>query len=67
MGFIVSREQVIETVRNPEHVDRSVDPQIAQKTISTRHLLRVVFIEDENEIVVVTFYPGVKKRYEPKN
>ena len=64
LGFTVSEQQVLETISNPEKVDRTVDPPIAQKSVSERHVLRVVFVEEDDEIRVVTFYPGRKDRYE---
>lgn len=67
MGFIVTREQVVEVVRQPDAVDQEADPPIAQKIVGERHLLRVVFVEDQREIIVVTFYPGARKRYDHEN
>lgn len=65
MGFPLTEEQVLDTLQNPEHIDSEADPPIAQKAISERHLIRVVFAEDEDEIRIVTFYPARKSRYEP--
>ena len=67
LGFIVTEEQVLDALYHPEYVDRDVDPPIAQKAISDRHLIRVVFVEDENEICIVTFYPARRDRYEPED
>ena len=67
MGFVVTEAQVIDTVRNPDHVDESVDPPVAQKAVSQRHVLRVVFVEDEETTLVITFYPGRRTRYESQN
>ena len=64
---IVTREQVIEVIRKPDSIDREADPPIAQKIASARYLLRVVFTENDDEIVGVTFYPGAKKRYDSEN
>ncbi len=33
VGFEVTMEQVVNTVRHPDHVDRTTDPPIAQKRI----------------------------------
>ncbi|MEW6581039.1 MAG: DUF4258 domain-containing protein [Chloroflexota bacterium] len=65
LGFTVIPDQVIEAVRNPEYVDTNLDPPVAQRAISERHLIRVVFVEDENELRIVTFYPARRARYEP--
>jgi len=64
IGFTITREQVLTTVQNPEKVDNSVIPPVAQSVISETHVLRVVFAESSDEIVIVTFYPGDRKRYE---
>ncbi|MBN1284686.1 MAG: DUF4258 domain-containing protein [Anaerolineae bacterium] len=64
MGFSVSEAQVVDAVRNPAKVDRGVYPPIAQKPVSKNHLLRVAFVEDEQSILIVTFYPGRISRYE---
>ena len=67
LGFIVGEEQVIDTVQNPEQIDRETSPPIAQKAIGERHVLRVVFVEEADEIRIVTFYPGRRTRYESED
>ena len=37
--------------------------KIAQKELDLDHVLRVIYEEHANEIVIVTFYPGRKERY----
>jgi len=64
LQFTITREQFIDTILHPDNVIRSQYPPIAQKVISTSHILRVVFVESDDDIVVVTFYPGRKTRYE---
>lgn len=63
-GFSISEAVVIETVRYPDFVDHNYVPPIAQKVISDKLVLRVVFVEYDNEYLVITFYPGRRKRYE---
>ena len=64
-GFYVSEEIVVDTVLNPDKVDIGKKGRlIAQKVIDEKHVLRVVYEEKNNEIVIVTFYPGRRKRYE---
>ncbi len=67
LGFIVTEAQVVDTVLRPESIDASEHPPTAQKVISEKHVLRVVFIEDGEGILIVTFYPGRRKRYEDEN
>ena len=64
-GFEVTPAQVRETVLNPDKVISQPGGRfIAQKTITVRHVLRVVFREEGEKRVVITFYPGRKERYE---
>jgi hypothetical protein len=37
----------------------------AQKVISDHHVIRVVFAEYASEILIITFYPARRTRYEP--
>ncbi len=63
--FAVSKNQVIETANNPDLIDRSKYPLlIAQKRISTTHVLRVVYKKESNNKIIITFYPGRRKHYE---
>lgn len=63
-GFEVTPEQVEETVLYPERViPQSGERFIAQRTISSRHVLRVVFRQQGKSRVVITFYPGRRERY----
>lgn len=63
-GFFVSREEVIEGVQSPDLIDESRLPLlIAQKSIDLEHVLRVVYRQEGNMKVIITFYPGRKKQY----
>lgn len=66
-GVSVSPAIVEDTIRNPDVM--VPDPSgggrsIAQRRISDRHVLRVVYRREENLAVVITFYPGRRNRYE---
>jgi len=64
-GFSVSRARVLETLLDPDAVLPTVKGrQIAQKRISEHHVLRVVYREEGEALVVITFYPGRRKYYE---
>jgi len=64
-GFMVSRRQVRETVQKPEKVEAGYrGRKVAQRGITERHVLRVVYEEGPEDIRVVTFYPGRRSRYE---
>ena len=64
-GWNISREKVEETVQNSVVLDHSRRPLvIAQSSLDERHVLRVVYKQDEGVAVVITFYPGRKSQYE---
>ncbi len=63
--FIVTREQVLETVENPDIIDYSRLPLlIAQRPFDRSHILRVVYKQEGGIIRIITFYPGRKLQYE---
>jgi hypothetical protein len=37
---------------------------IAQRRINERHVLRVIYRQEGEDLVVITFYPGRRERYE---
>ena len=64
-GCQVTRDQVVKTLQQPEKVHEGYKGRwIAQSSLSADHLLNVIFVETETEIIVVTFYPGRRERYE---
>jgi Txe/YoeB family toxin of Txe-Axe toxin-antitoxin module len=64
-GFVVSKRQVRETLQRPEKIEEGFrGRKVAQRRISEKHVLRVVYEEGQREIRVVTFYPGRRSRYE---
>jgi hypothetical protein len=64
-GFEVTADQVEETVSKPDKVIPQPGGRfIAQKGITERLVLRVVYREEGETRVVITFYPGRRERYE---
>jgi hypothetical protein len=64
-GFVVSEEQVRESIQAPEKIEVGYrGRKVAQRGITERHVLRVIYDEGPEEISVVTFYPGRRSRYE---
>lgn len=57
-GFTVTREQVEDTVRNPDTIKPQGYRQRARKAISENYYLNVVFTEDKDTITVITFFPN---------
>lgn len=63
--FSISKIQVLETIQEPEIIDKARLPLlIAQRKIDRSHVLRVVYKKEGDVIKVITFYPGRKKQYE---
>jgi len=62
-GFLVSKEQVLWTLKKPDLIDRSRLPLlIAQRKVSWKYVLRVVFERKSAIIKVITFYPKLSKK-----
>ena len=66
-GFPVTEQQVADTLLRPDVVvPQPENRHIAQKRITEDHVLRVVYRQDGEDLVVITFYPGRRERYENK-
>lgn len=64
-GFPVTEQQVVDVLRRPDVViPQSGDRYIAQKRLGERHVLRVIYRKEDEDLVVITFYPGRRERYE---
>ena len=61
-GFLVSKDQVLRTLKFPEFIDHTRHPLlIAEKQINRKYVLRVVFSKKSAIIKVITFYPKKSK------
>jgi len=64
-GFPVSRQSVLQTLQHPDTVNSSRKPlMIAQRNFDKSHVLRVVYKEERDVRVIITFYPGRKNQYD---
>ena len=64
-GMRLERGHVEETVRHPDRVCPGyAGRSIAQGPLDPDKVLRVVYEHTEEGIVIVTFYPGKRARYE---
>lgn len=64
-GFEVTRAQVEATIRAPDKVIPQAGGRvIAQRRITERHVLRVIYRHEDEDQVVITFYPGRREQYE---
>jgi len=62
-GFRVNQRQVVETVLNPDSVDKRDEQFFAVKPINSKYALRVVYEKRKGYLVVITFYPVRRERY----
>lgn len=65
LGVIIKKSFVKNILKNPLDVDYESDPpkKIASGKFGEKHVLRVVFREENGIIIVITFYPAKKGRY----
>ncbi len=64
-GFSVSENKVEQTIINPIKVENREDgTYIATTLLDKTHVLRVVYRQENDIIIVITFYPGRRKVYE---
>lgn len=60
----VSKKKVVEVVENPEKVEKGYwGRKIAQGSLTSDLILRVVYEQIDDEILIITIYPGEKRRY----
>lgn len=66
-NFEVEEIEVIQAILQPSKVEASrKDRFVSERAIDETHLLRVVYEVSEDRIVVITFYPAKRCRYEDK-
>jgi hypothetical protein len=63
-NFKVTKSQILDALTSPDKVEMDQEPYVAQKAVDEEHVLRVVFRQEEDDRVVITFYPGRRQRYE---
>lgn len=59
-------EKLIENaVVNPDKIESGYKGRsVAQKTLDENHVMRIVYVENEESLRIITMYPGRRKRYE---
>jgi uncharacterized DUF497 family protein len=66
-GFKINKDQVKDVIKDPDSVKKGKkDRYIAQKVINKTHILRVIYIIQNQTIRVITLYPARRTRYENK-
>lgn len=63
-GVNVTKQVVEYTLNHPERIVEGLGGrQIAERGLDEGHILRVVFIKEGEQMLVVTLYPARRKRY----
>jgi L-ribulose-5-phosphate 3-epimerase UlaE len=62
-GFDISEVSVREAVASPSRVDRRDDELLALKPLDREYAIRVVYKMVNGNIVVLTFYPVKRERF----
>ena len=62
-GFSLPEARVKETISNPVRVDRRNNQLLALKPLNQEYAIRVVYKLVNDNIVVVTFYPVKRRRF----
>ena len=63
-GFVVTEEYVEDIIENPDRVDQRDDLSLAIKSMDEKYGLRVVYRRTNDNIVVVTFCPVRRERFD---
>lgn len=65
LGWSLTEDQVIGVVRQPDRVEKGKRGElIAQEGFDPEHVLRVPYLQREEEMLILTVYPGRRERYE---
>ena len=62
-GFVLTEGCVEDAIENPDRVDQRDDLNLAIKSMDEEYGLRVVYRRTNDNIVVVTFYPVRRERF----
>jgi hypothetical protein len=64
-GIILDNDFIKAALAFPDKTDRGYkDRYIAQKKMDEKHVLRIVYEEYVDHILIITLYPGRSERYE---
>ena len=63
-GFVVTEEYVEDIIENPDRVGQRDDLSLAIKSMDEKYGLRVVYRRTNYNIVVVTFCPVRRERFD---
>ncbi|MCX8008865.1 MAG: DUF4258 domain-containing protein [Patescibacteria group bacterium] len=64
-GFDLTKIDIQKVVEHPFKLENTTDnTKIATQLLDDHHVIRVVFREEDDIILIITFYPGRIKAYE---
>jgi hypothetical protein len=63
-GFEIHEKEVVKTIQDPARVDQKGTQYFAIKAIDAKYALRVVYEDRKDYLLVITFYPVRRKRYD---
>jgi len=63
-GIKISAELIAEIIQSPNRQSEEENKKIVQSPITDNLVLRVVYREFSDFILIITFYPGKRSRYE---
>ena len=62
---MIDKNFIEKILANPDKIERGYKSRlIAQGALDDKHILRIVYEENEKGIKVITMYPGRRTRYE---
>lgn len=63
--IFIDKKIIENSVANPDNIKSGYKGRfIAQKILDKDHIIRVVYVEDDESLRIITMYPGRRKRYE---
>lgn len=64
-SLVLSKDFIENVVLNSDKIDKGYKGRlIAQKKLDNEHVLRVVYEEYTDYMLIITLYPGRRRRYE---
>ena len=62
-GFVITEEQVVETILHAGRLEIRNEQFLAVKLLDSKYALRIVYEKRKGFLVVITFYPVRRERY----
>jgi len=62
-GFPVDQEKIILTIKKPVKKETKGETFIVTSILDKTHVLRVVYRQEDDIIIIITIYPGRIKSY----